>query len=156
MDSTGLTLAQREELARIEALAQARIAEANARDAERGGGILRSESNPETLPNPATLNSPTGFTEQGLAAGPENVFSEDPAAIRRRRVASDLRSRFGFHPSTPVSGPVHEQIRELYYELAMALDPLCPDGREWATTLTKLEESMFWANASVAREQPLA
>lgn len=78
VDSTGLTLAQREKLAHIEAAVQAKIDETNARDAEAGGGILRSvpDESP-TVPNPATLEpTPTGFNEDGLASGPENVFAQ--------------------------------------------------------------------------------
>lgn len=46
-------------------------------------------------------------------------------------------------------------IRAACGELANEIVTTCLDTRERALALTKLEEVMFWANASVAREKSL-
>ncbi|MEV2353614.1 hypothetical protein ABND43_17985 [Paenibacillus larvae] len=42
-------------------------------------------------------------------------------------------------------------IREKAKELAYLLDELCPNSREKSLALTNLEQSIMWANASIAR-----
>lgn len=36
-------------------------------------------------------------------------------------------------------------------ELALLVDELCPEGREKSLAITKIEESVMWANAAIAR-----
>ena len=36
-------------------------------------------------------------------------------------------------------------------ELAYLIDDLCPKSREKSLAITKIEEAMMWANASIAR-----
>lgn len=47
----------------------------------------------------------------------------------------------------------HEQVRDLIQHVSLLLVDLTVPGREQSTMLTKLEEAMFWANASIARNQ---
>jgi len=66
--------------------------------------------------------------------------------------AEDLKDRFRHHP--PASADVvrlHEEVRADFTRLAMKLDALLPAGREKAIVFTKIEESMFWSNAAIAR-----
>lgn len=66
---------------------------------------------------------------------------------------AELRKRFSFHPATEeIIIKKHEQVREKCYELALWMDNNIPNGREKTLVITKLEEVMYWANASVARE----
>lgn len=44
-----------------------------------------------------------------------------------------------------------ERLREGAKDYARLIHGLCPDGREKALAITKLEETTFWANAAVAR-----
>jgi len=64
----------------------------------------------------------------------------------------DLEHRFTYH--TPKEGQPEKYvaIREKAKELAFLLDDLCPESREASLAVTKLEEVVFWANASIARE----
>ncbi|WP_449344124.1 Acb2/Tad1 domain-containing protein [Streptomyces nigrescens] len=67
--------------------------------------------------------------------------------------AEELRTRFAYHPAhTEQRRLDHESVRNVCRHVAESLDTLCPDGREKALALTKLEEVMFWANAAVARQ----
>jgi len=47
----------------------------------------------------------------------------------------------------------HELVRETVFTCAEDLFKLCPVSRELSIVLTKLEEAMFWANASLARNK---
>jgi len=44
-------------------------------------------------------------------------------------------------------------IRDTAKALAVLLDESCPDSREKSLAITKLEESVMWANASIARNE---
>lgn len=66
----------------------------------------------------------------------------------------DLSNRFGYHPpSTDGVRMNHEAIRDECENLAQFLDALLPECREKSLAMTKIEESMFWANAAIARHQ---
>ena len=68
-------------------------------------------------------------------------------------MAYDIETRFTYHP--PKSGQP-EKYTKLRYEaknLANLLTALCPESRELSLALTKLEEVVFWANASIARNE---
>jgi hypothetical protein len=64
-----------------------------------------------------------------------------------------LENRFKYHAPTGNKVRRHECIRKLYWDLAKTINELCPDSRETSTAITHLESSMFWANASIAREE---
>jgi hypothetical protein len=66
--------------------------------------------------------------------------------------AADINNRFDVHPATTEDKrSEHESVREACKSLAHALDSRVPNGREKALALTKLEETMMWANAGIAR-----
>jgi hypothetical protein len=66
---------------------------------------------------------------------------------------TDLANRFKFHPATTdEKRDAHTSIRTHCLELAEFLNWNIPDGREKSLAITKLEEVMFWANASLARQ----
>ena len=65
----------------------------------------------------------------------------------------DLFNRFQYHPpSRDDVKQAHEMVRAECFKLALIIDAL-PDGREKALAITKLEETMFWSNAAIARHQ---
>ncbi|MFE4057415.1 hypothetical protein ACFXP3_14145 [Streptomyces sp. NPDC059096] len=66
----------------------------------------------------------------------------------------DLAHRFNFHPATTdEKRDAHATVRTACHGLAELFDQLCPEGREQALAVTKIEEAMFWANAALARQQ---
>ena len=76
---------------------------------------------------------------------------EEIKCIRDAKVAADLENRFSYLPPTRNQVPKYEEIRGRALEMAKFLEKVCPDGREKALALTKLEEMVSWANASIAR-----
>ena len=69
--------------------------------------------------------------------------------------SSDLENRFTYHSPTGNQPAAYEAIRAGAREYALFLNRTVPDGRELSLALTHLEESVFWANAGIARD-PLA
>jgi len=64
-----------------------------------------------------------------------------------------IENNFKYH--APKDGQVekYHQIREKAKELAYLIDELCPISREKSLSMTKLEEAVMWANASIARNE---
>lgn len=66
----------------------------------------------------------------------------------------ELENRFGYHPATPATGPVHDRVRNEFLMLARWLVDTIPAGRHQSLALTSLQESMMWSNAAVACDTP--
>lgn len=62
-----------------------------------------------------------------------------------------IENNFMYHAPKNGQAEKYDQLRSKAKELAYLIDELCPNGREKALATTKLEESIMWANASVAR-----
>lgn len=63
----------------------------------------------------------------------------------------DLVNRFTYHAPTVGQPAVYEQLRGEALSLARSINDLIPDCREKSLAITNLEESIFWANAGLAR-----
>jgi len=68
----------------------------------------------------------------------------------------EIQHRWGYHPATSKTAPLHEKVREAYMALAEYLDGILPDGRAKSSAFTKLQESSMWANYGVAELAPVA
>lgn len=67
----------------------------------------------------------------------------------------DLLHRFTYHPAPDSATALkYAEIRTKGLELATLVDQHCPEGREKATAVTKIEEAVMWANAGIARGGP--
>ena len=64
-----------------------------------------------------------------------------------------IENNFTYHPPKPGQAERYESIRDTAKEFAEHLDDECPDSREKSLAMTKLEEAVFWANASIARNE---
>jgi hypothetical protein len=66
---------------------------------------------------------------------------------------ADIENRFAFHPATTEEKRnEHGSVRIACKDLADFINAKVPEGREKALAITHLEETMFWANAAIARE----
>lgn len=65
---------------------------------------------------------------------------------------ADVDVRLSYYPPTgPVTRDAHELVRDLSKAYGKVLMDLLPAGREKSLVLTGIEETMFWANAAIAR-----
>jgi hypothetical protein len=65
---------------------------------------------------------------------------------------AQLDHNFTYHAPVDGQRPRYEAIREEAKQLGALLLLACPPSRERSVALTNLEQVVFWANASIARE----
>lgn len=64
----------------------------------------------------------------------------------------EIEARFGCSAYSSVGRDIRSQaVAAEARSLAMTVCGLCPDSRERSLALTRLEESVMWARASIAR-----
>lgn len=64
-----------------------------------------------------------------------------------------IETNFTYHAPKKGQPELYERIRSEAKELAYLIDELCPNSREKSLAMTKLEEAIMWANASIARDE---
>lgn len=62
----------------------------------------------------------------------------------------DVENVFKYHAPRPDQLPRYEAIRAKARELAQLIETACPNSREKSTAFTNLQQSIMWANASIA------
>lgn len=67
----------------------------------------------------------------------------------------DILRIFTYHPATEVTGPLHDQIRNLLHDTAAQLVQLVPDCPERVLAVRALQQAMMFANAGIAIHTPL-
>lgn len=60
-----------------------------------------------------------------------------------------IEKNFTYHPPKGDQPQKYETIRTEALNLAKFVNDLCPDSREKSLAMTKLEEVVMWANASI-------
>lgn len=66
-----------------------------------------------------------------------------------------IKNRFTYHPPHGDQASRYVALREKGMELANLICFLSVPSREQALAITKLEESIMWANAGIARNEPM-
>jgi hypothetical protein len=66
-------------------------------------------------------------------------------------VNPQIENNFKYHAPKEGQPQKYEEIRNTAKNLAYYIDQNCPNSREKSLALTKLEEVVMWANASIAR-----
>lgn len=64
-----------------------------------------------------------------------------------------VERNFTYHPPKDDQPQRYEKLRDKAKKLARWVTKNCPESRERSLALTKLEESVMWANASIARNE---
>ena len=71
-----------------------------------------------------------------------------------RTNGAEIEHRFSYHAPSESKRVVHENVRMVYRQLAHEVSDTLPESREKSLALTALEESLMWANAAIARNDP--
>ena len=66
---------------------------------------------------------------------------------------NQIENNFKYHSPKEWQPEKYTELRNKAKELAYLIDELCPASREKSLALTKIEESIMWANASIARNE---
>ena len=64
-----------------------------------------------------------------------------------------LDNAFKYHSPKRDQNARYESLRATAKNLAELINGYCPESREKSLAITKLEESIMWANASIARNE---
>lgn len=64
-----------------------------------------------------------------------------------------IENNFMYHSPKEGQPEKYTDIRVKAKELAYLIDEKCPNSREKSLAITKLEEAVMWANASIARNE---
>lgn len=70
---------------------------------------------------------------------------------QNKSINQQFENNFMYHSPKEGQPQKYEAVREKMKELAYLIDDLCPKSREKSLAITKIEEAMMWANASIAR-----
>lgn len=62
-----------------------------------------------------------------------------------------IENNFKYHAPKPGQPEKYQELRDKAKELAYLIEEYCEGGREKSLALTNLEQSVMWANASIAR-----
>lgn len=68
-------------------------------------------------------------------------------------IQKELDNKFNYHQPKPGQPERYTAVRSSTKETAEIIFSACPESRERALAITKLEEALFWANASIARNE---
>jgi hypothetical protein len=66
-------------------------------------------------------------------------------------MSEKIENNFKYHVSKEGQPEKYEALRAKAKELAYLIEEMCPDSREKSVSITNLETSVMWANASIAR-----
>lgn len=80
---------------------------------------------------------------------PQDV--SDRAAIAQQKAIAQVDRAFTYHAPNPNDVPVLSLLREKARGLALMIVKSVPEGRERSLAMTKLEETIMWANAGIVR-----
>jgi len=62
----------------------------------------------------------------------------------------NIEQTFTYHKPFGTQPVRYMEIRQQAKELALAIEQCCPDSRERSVALTNLQQTVMWANASIA------
>lgn len=66
---------------------------------------------------------------------------------------AEIERNFTYHAPKDDQQQRYESIRYKAKMLTAYINEYCPDSREKSLAITKIEEAVMWANASIARNE---
>lgn len=66
---------------------------------------------------------------------------------------NEIDTRFKYHAPKEGQAERYQKLRDKAKELAWLFEGECPESREKSLAMTKLEEAVMWANASISRRE---
>lgn len=73
--------------------------------------------------------------------------------MRNEKTSEQIENNFRYHAPKEGQPEKYTALREKAKEFANLINEFCPDSREKSLAITKLEESVMWANAAIARNE---
>lgn len=73
--------------------------------------------------------------------------------MSKEATRGQIENNFQYHAPKAGQPEKYTCLRNLAKSLAHNINEFCPDSREKSLAITKLEESIMWANASIARNE---
>lgn len=73
--------------------------------------------------------------------------------LTKDSATAQIEQAFTYHAPKGDQPERYQQIREQAKQFANLLHQSCPQSREKSLAMTKLEEVVMWANASIARNE---
>ena len=64
---------------------------------------------------------------------------------------TQIEQNFRYYAPKAGQPEIYTALRDKAKEYALMIDEHCPNSREKALAITKLEEAIMWANAAIAR-----
>jgi hypothetical protein len=64
-----------------------------------------------------------------------------------------INNNFTYHAPKDDQQARYESLRSVAKDLAVLINSYCKESREKSLAMTKLEEAVMWANASIARNE---
>lgn len=64
-----------------------------------------------------------------------------------------IENNFKHHPPKDDQEDKYNRLRDAAKTFAYYIEGLCPNSREKSLAMTNLEQSVMWANASIARNE---
>lgn len=68
-------------------------------------------------------------------------------------IDNKIENNFKYHSPKEGQQEKYVELRNYGKEMAYKIKKLCPESREQSLAITKLEEVVMWANASIARSK---
>lgn len=82
------------------------------------------------------------------ASGPAREINK-----KEKSMENTIENNFTYHPPKDDQAERYMMIRKEAKEFAKLISELCPESRERSIAITNLEQSVMWANASIARNE---
>jgi hypothetical protein len=90
---------------------------------------------------------------RGFAIPDSSIPVSVKATAAKLSKMSQVEKSFTYHAPKGDQVRRYELIRAMGEHIAVNLIDLCPESRELSVALTKLDEVVMWANASIARNE---